>query len=151
MLKITILIHELLWVQFIFNSNYFVKELIKWYKIYTNPMEIAKDCPSQSPQQEHLRTCSKPNNQREKKIVTWHYWKKKNKNKCTLVCLISIPVCLFILDKTAEGYSYYFENILTITLFLINEIQIFFLLCTILTKSFNLIIILLFYDNCFKF
>merc|ERR1719239_616967 len=69
----------------------------------------------------------------------------------TPVCLIIIPVCLFILDKRAGGYSYYFENILTITLFLINEIQIFFLLCTVLNKSFNLIIILLFYDNWFNF
>ena len=69
----------------------------------------------------------------------------------TPVCLIIIPVCLFILDKRAGGYSYYFENILTITLFLIYEIQIFFLLCTILNKSFNLIIILLFYDNWFNF
>ena len=41
--------------------------------------------------------------------------------------------------------------ILTINLFLINEIQIFFLLCTILTESFNLILILLFYENCFNF
>ena len=32
---------------------------------------------------------------------------------------------LFILDKNAWGYSYYFEKILTITLLLINEIQIF--------------------------
>ena len=69
----------------------------------------------------------------------------------TPVCLIIIPVCLFILDKSAGGYSDYFETILTITLFLINEIQIFFLLCTILNKSFNLIIILLFYDNWFNF
>ena len=55
------------------------------------------------------------------------------------MCLIIIPVCLFILDKRAGGYSYYFEIILTITYDLINEIQIFFMLCTILTESFNLI------------
>ena len=42
--------------------------------------------------------------------------------------IIIIPVCLFILDKSAGGYSYYFENILTITLLLINEIQILFCL-----------------------
>ena len=59
----------------------------------------------------------------------------------TLVCLIIILVCYFILDKSAGGYSYCFENNLTISLLLITEIELFFLLCTILTKSFNLIII----------
>ena len=69
--------------------------------------------------------------------------KRKIKNAYTIVCLISILVCLFIFGQKGRVlllYSYYFENILTIALLLINEIQIFFLLCTKLTKSFNLII-----------
>ena len=70
-----------------------------------------------------------------------------------LACLISIQVYLFNIyfGQKYRGYSYYFENILTRTLFLIYEIQIFFLLCTIPNKSFNLIIILLLYDNWFNF
>ena len=42
--------------------------------------------------------------------------KSKNNIICaysTLVCLISFPVCLFILCKIAGWYYYYFENILT--------------------------------------
>ena len=68
---------------------------------------------------------------------------------CTRCALISIPVCLFILDKIAGWYCY--ENILTITFLLINEIQIFFLLCTILTKSFSLIIIFIVLWQLFQF
>ena len=71
--------------------------------------------------------------------------------KRTPVYLIIIPVCFYLFWTKEQGGTLIFQNILTITLLLINEIQIFFLLCTILNKSFNLIIILLFYDNWFNF
>ena len=38
------------------------------------------------------------------------FFKMKEYDYITPVCLIIIPVCLFILDKSAGEYSYYFDH-----------------------------------------
>ena len=66
-------------------------------------------------------------------------------NKHTRMLIYFGQKCMVVLN------CYYFENIIAITLLLINRIQIMFLVCTIHSKSFHLIIISLFYDFSLNF